>query len=112
MQQPRTGTGGACAPLSEILPFARVARFVRMTEKMPALAFVRLFLCVVSFRAAAAKNPGRLFLRCDTRGILLSALSALNDTGIAVGWPQSAGRIVSMLMQPDRIQRAASQLAK
>jgi hypothetical protein len=27
-----TGTGGACAPLSEILPAARVARFVRMTS--------------------------------------------------------------------------------
>jgi hypothetical protein len=26
-----TGTGGACAPQSEILPAARVARFVRMT---------------------------------------------------------------------------------
>jgi hypothetical protein len=32
MQQLETGTGGACAPLSEILPAARVARFVRMTE--------------------------------------------------------------------------------
>src|SRR5271156_5293145 len=42
MQELRTGTGGACAPLSEILPAARVARFVRMTQKMPALAFVRM----------------------------------------------------------------------
>jgi hypothetical protein len=46
MQQPGTGTGGACAPLSEILPSARDARFVRMTKKKRALAFVRLFpLC-------------------------------------------------------------------
>jgi len=29
----RTGTGGAYAPLSEILPSARAARFVRMTQK-------------------------------------------------------------------------------
>jgi len=29
----RTGTGGAYAPLSEILLAARVARFVRMTEQ-------------------------------------------------------------------------------
>ncbi|HKN12111.1 MAG TPA: hypothetical protein VJX68_02860 [Candidatus Binatus sp.] len=29
----RTGTGGACAPLSEILPAARVARYVRMTQE-------------------------------------------------------------------------------
>jgi hypothetical protein len=28
-----TGTGFACAKLSEILPSARVARFVRMTEE-------------------------------------------------------------------------------
>src|SRR5271163_4084820 len=34
-QQPKTGTGGACAPLSEILPSARVARFVRMTQEPP-----------------------------------------------------------------------------
>jgi hypothetical protein len=33
MQQLETGTGGACTPLSEILPSARVARFVRMTPK-------------------------------------------------------------------------------
>jgi hypothetical protein len=33
MQRLRTGTGGACAPLSEILPAARVAHFVRMTQK-------------------------------------------------------------------------------
>jgi hypothetical protein len=33
-QQRKTGTGGARAPLSEILPAARVARFVRMTQKM------------------------------------------------------------------------------
>jgi len=32
-----TGTGGANAPLSEILPAARVARFVRMTETPLAL---------------------------------------------------------------------------
>jgi hypothetical protein len=31
MQQRKTGTGGAYAPLSEILPAARVARYVRMT---------------------------------------------------------------------------------
>src|SRR6202790_3327302 len=29
----RTGTGGAHAPLSEVLPSARVARFVGMTQK-------------------------------------------------------------------------------
>jgi hypothetical protein len=29
----KTGTGFACAKLSEILPSARVARFVRMTQK-------------------------------------------------------------------------------
>jgi hypothetical protein len=34
-QQLKTGTGGACAPLSEILPAARVARFVRMTKEKP-----------------------------------------------------------------------------
>jgi hypothetical protein len=33
MQQLETGTGGAYAPLSEILPSARGARFVRMTNK-------------------------------------------------------------------------------
>ena len=33
MQQRKTGTGRARAPLSEILPAARVARFVRMTQK-------------------------------------------------------------------------------
>ena len=33
MQEPETGTGFAGAKLSEILPSARVARFVRMTEK-------------------------------------------------------------------------------
>jgi hypothetical protein len=38
----KTGAGFADAKLSEILPSARVARFVRMTEKMPALAFVRM----------------------------------------------------------------------
>jgi hypothetical protein len=32
-QQLKTGTGGARAPLSEILPSARGARFVRMTKK-------------------------------------------------------------------------------
>src|SRR5580704_11692612 len=32
MQHLKTGTGGACAPLSEILPAARAARSVRMTE--------------------------------------------------------------------------------
>jgi len=37
-----TGTGFAGAKLSEILPSARVARFVRMTQKTPALAFVRM----------------------------------------------------------------------
>jgi hypothetical protein len=37
-QQLKTGTGGACAPLSEILPSARDARFVRMTQKMPSHA--------------------------------------------------------------------------
>jgi hypothetical protein len=36
----RTGTGGAYAPLSEILPSARVARFVRMT-KVPTLLTVQ-----------------------------------------------------------------------
>ncbi|MFZ2063168.1 MAG: hypothetical protein WAU82_19330, partial [Candidatus Binatus sp.] len=34
-RQLRTGTGGACAPLSEILPAARVARYVRMTTMPP-----------------------------------------------------------------------------
>jgi hypothetical protein len=29
----KTGTGFACAKLSEILPAARVARFVRMTKE-------------------------------------------------------------------------------
>ena len=38
IQQPKTGTGGACAPLSEILPSARVARFVRMTSSDALLA--------------------------------------------------------------------------
>jgi hypothetical protein len=32
-QQPKTRTGGACASLSEILPSARIALFVRMTKK-------------------------------------------------------------------------------
>jgi hypothetical protein len=32
MQQFKTGTGFATAKLSEILPAARVARFVRMTK--------------------------------------------------------------------------------
>jgi hypothetical protein len=36
-QQRKTGTGGAYAPLSEILPAARVARFIRMTELQLAL---------------------------------------------------------------------------
>src|SRR5271163_4351792 len=91
MQQPRTGTGGACAPLSEILPSARVARFVRMTEEFLRLLSSGFFL--VSFRAAAAKNPGRLFLRRGIHGILRRAHPALNDTSIAVSLPQSAGRI-------------------
>jgi hypothetical protein len=74
------------------------------------VAFVMVFLCVIQSRCGEESQAS--FSRCDTHGILLSALSALNDTRIAVGWPQSAGRIVSMLTQPDRIQRAASQLAK
>ena len=90
MQQRRTGTGGACAPLSEILPPARVARFVGMTEEMPRLPSSGFFL--VSFRAAAAKNPGRPFYDAAlTR--FRSADPALNDTAIAVSLPQSAPRI-------------------
>src|SRR5271167_2722278 len=38
----KTGTGFADAKLSEILPSARDARFVRMTQKIPALAFARM----------------------------------------------------------------------
>src|SRR5271170_4630772 len=38
----KTGTGFADAKLSEILPSARVARSVRMTQKIPALAFARM----------------------------------------------------------------------
>jgi len=37
----KTGTGGPCAPLSEILPAARVARSVRMTEIARVLASLR-----------------------------------------------------------------------
>jgi len=33
----KTGSGGACAPLSETLPAARVGRFVRMTKIAVAL---------------------------------------------------------------------------
>jgi hypothetical protein len=42
-QQSETGTGGAYAPLSEILPAARVARFVRMTKHARALLHGALF---------------------------------------------------------------------
>jgi hypothetical protein len=53
MQRRKTGTGGAYAPLSEILPSARVARFVRMTEKtlLPLLSYsAKVFVIVIRMR--------------------------------------------------------------
>jgi hypothetical protein len=38
LRELKTGTGFACAKLSEILPAARVARFVRMTYSLAMLA--------------------------------------------------------------------------
>ena len=66
------------------------------SEESRSLFFGLLFgLFFVSFRAAAAKNPGCLFLRRGAVGILRSADSALNDTSIAVSLPQSTARIFS-----------------
>src|SRR5260221_8462644 len=53
-QQLRTGTGGAYAPLSEILPAARVARFVRMTEFARPARFGRRNTLLVTKRATRA----------------------------------------------------------
>jgi hypothetical protein len=53
---------------------------------------IRPWLFFVSFRAAAAKNPGRPFYEAAlTR--FRSADPALNDIEIAVSLPQSAPRI-------------------
>src|SRR5208283_1797574 len=53
MQQPRTGTGGACAPLSggqKPAPSARVARFVRMTSSASGSGLLQDFLRRSGFR--------------------------------------------------------------
>jgi hypothetical protein len=46
-----TGTGGAYAPLSEILPAARVARFVRMTDEPHGARFGHDDKHALSFRS-------------------------------------------------------------
>src|SRR5271156_1243695 len=53
MQQRKTGTGGACAPLSEILPAARVAMTLNNTEIAPTTI-------ADSFITSRRKNDGQI----------------------------------------------------
>jgi len=58
-----TGTGFARAKLSEILPAARDARFVRMTQEARAALGVRLFLCVILSGSCCSEESRRTLQR-------------------------------------------------
>jgi hypothetical protein len=70
MQQRKTGTGGARAPLSEILPYARVARFGQDDTEAPRKR--RYDLDSLTWRFAADLDDRTL---CASRSLAIIAVS-------------------------------------
>ena len=80
MQRRRTGTGGSCAPLSEILPAACDARFVRGHKKFAALPNIKRF---AKSQARWGRTSASKRSRNFARGSVPSGLIRISLTPIA-----------------------------
>ena len=76
-----TGTGFAGAKLSEILPAARVARFVRMTEKAYAISYAVMRW---KKRSALSARIAR-FSSADRRGLFTTSSAASGNSASKCG---------------------------